>query len=78
MEKRRAQEGGCARIRKATGARRQRTGEERQKERIRLFQLGLWVCLILTQMLVVEGMKTYASWQVTETGNETVTVCSKL
>lgn len=78
MEKRRAPEGGLARMRKATGAHRQRSAEERQKERIRLFQLGLWVCLILTQMLVVEGMKTYASWQVTETGNETVTVCSKL
>ncbi len=58
MEKRRASESKSARMRKAAG--RKKSGEERQKERIRLFQLGLWVALILTQMMVVEGMKTYA------------------
>lgn len=76
MEKRRASESKSARMRKAAG--RKKSGEERQKERIRLFQLGLWVALILTQMMVVEGMKTYAFWQDTESGEETVTVCSEL
>ena len=50
LEKRRASESKSARMRKAAG--RKKSGEERQKERIRLFQLGLWVALILTQMMV--------------------------
>ncbi len=38
-----------------------RSGDERLRQKSRLFQISLWVSLILFQMIVVESMKVYAS-----------------
>lgn len=37
------------------------SGDERLRQKSRLFQISLWVSLILFQMFVVESMKVYAS-----------------